>query len=109
MSLENINDHTHGQQALCDGEGNAIYAIRRENSLFCPKRNPISHARLFSSLCLPSKNLDTIGLTISIAIDKIIAAIATSGKNLRLKPAPIEKKNIIKKKSRRGLSVSAIC
>ena len=63
---------------------NATYAIRRENSLFCPKRNPISHARLFSSLCLPSKNLNTIGLTISIAIAKIIAAIATSGKNLRL-------------------------
>ena len=63
---------------------------------------------MFDSLILASSNRKVTGLTTSTKAANKTAGIITSPSTPRLKPAPIEKKNRIRKKSRRGFKLIAI-
>src|ERR687895_2734509 len=83
-------------------------AISKANSLFCPSRIPISRDRLGFSPAYTSSFWNTQGFTASTAEAMITAGNTRSANIPILKLAPREKKNRIKKKSRRGFKLSAI-
>ena len=89
-------------------DSTASTAIRIENSLVCPSRNPTSREISFCSTALVRNSLNTKGfMTITDTASNIAGSIIF-GTISRLNVAPSAKKKIIRKKSRKGLSLSVI-
>ena len=79
-----------------------------ENSLACPKRTPTSLETARDSPRQRSNQENIMGLHTSTKALKIKEGIRTLLTYDKSKLAPMEKKNIIKKKSRSGFKLSAI-
>ncbi len=89
-------------------DSSARKVINRENSLTCPNLTPTSIETLFCSPACRSKAVNTTGLIMMTAHAKSTAGHRISCNAARLNPAPREKKNIIRKKSRNGFNRSVI-
>ena len=86
----------------------AKYAIKSENSLTWPSLKPTSQLVERSSLRPLSKNLKTVGLMSMDKIARTKAGQITSPSKSKLKLAPIEKKNRMRKKSLSGFKCVAM-
>src|SRR4051812_17414306 len=86
----------------------AILATKSENSLACPNRKPTSFATLSFSLERSNNHLKHKGFKQSISSDNKQAGTTIWVANPKLKVAPTEKKNMTRKKSRKGFKLSAI-
>ena len=86
----------------------ATIVTSRENSLACPRRHPISQDVSRDSPCHASSQRNTAGFASSMAPPRHSAGQATVASTEGSMAAPTEKKNRIRKKSRRGRRVSAM-
>jgi hypothetical protein len=86
----------------------ASTAINNENSLICPNLKPVSYETYFFSPSLRNNQAKISGLQTSTRIARVVPGISISLITDKLKPAPKEKKNIIRKKSRSGFNRSVI-